>query len=118
MNALPTVLGIVPFIPVAIFCYWVGAGFKAIKNENIDKFIPEIVVVVGGLITTLLFCTIPGYIPAQNWFDAFTLGMVSGSVSVCVNQIYKQFTKEEYYEKETEEDLPLDEEEKTDSEES
>lgn len=109
MNELPTVLGIVPFIPVAIFCYWVGAGFKAIKNENIDKFIPEIVVVVGGLVTTLLFCTIPGYIPAQNWFDAFTLGLVSGSVSVCVNQIYKQWTKEEYYEKDTDEDLPVDE---------
>ena len=97
MNELPTVLGIVPFIPVAIFCYWVGAGCKAIKNENLDKFIPEIVVIVGGLVTTLLYCTINGYIPAQNWFDAFVLGMVSGSVSVCINQIYKQFTKEDTY---------------------
>lgn len=106
MNELPTVLGIVPFIPVAIFCYWVGAGCKAIKNENLDKFIPEIVVIVGGLVTTLLYCTIHGYIPAQNWFDAFVLGMVSGSVSVCINQIYKQWTKVDIYDGPMEGEVP------------
>lgn len=109
MNELPTVLGIAPFVPVVILCYFVGAGFKAINNETLDKFIPEIVAVFGGLVTTLLFNTINGYIPASNWFEAFILGMVSGAVSVYVNQIYKQFTKEEYVEKDTDEDLPLEE---------
>lgn len=112
MNELPTVLGVAPFVPVVILCYFVGAGFKAIKNETLDKFIPEIVAVFGGAVTTLLFNTINGYIPASNWFEAFILGMVSGAVAVYVNQIYKQFTKEEYYEIDTDED-----EEETDPEE-
>lgn len=97
MNELPTVLGIVPFIPVAILCYFVGATIKAFKNENLDRFIPEIVAVFGGIVTAILFKTIDGYIPATNWFEAFILGMVSGSVAVCINQIYKQFTKEDTY---------------------
>ena len=97
MNELPTVLGIVPFIPVAILCYFVGATIKAFKNESLDRFIPEIVAVFGGIVTAILFKTIDGYIPATNWFEAFILGMVSGSVAVCINQIYKQFTKEDTY---------------------
>lgn len=117
MNELPTVLGIAPFVPVVILCYFVGAGFKAINNETLDKFIPEIVAVFGGIVTTVLFTTINGYIPATNWFEAFILGMVSGAVAVYVNQIYKQFTKEEYFEKDTEEDLPIDEGEAEDTEE-
>lgn len=108
MNELPTVLGIAPFVPVVVLCYFVGAGFKAINNETLDKFIPEIVAVFGGLVTTLLFNTINGYIPAANWFEAFILGMVSGAVAVYVNQIYKQFTQEEYVEKDTDEDLPIE----------
>ncbi len=97
MNELPTVLGIVPFIPVAILCYFVGATIKAFKNEGLDRFIPEIVAVFGGIVTAILFKTIDGYIPATNWFEAFILGIVSGAVAVCTNQIYKQFTKEDTY---------------------
>ena len=104
MNELPTVLGVTPFVPIVILCYFVGAGIKAVRNDTLDKFIPEIVAFFGGLVTTLLFCTIKGYIPATNWFEAFILGIVSGAVSVFVNQIYKQFTKEEYYEIDTDED--------------
>lgn len=98
MNVvLPTVLGIAPFVPVSILCYWIGASVKAANNETLDKFIPEIVAASGGLITTLLFITIKGYIPATNWFEAFILGIVSGSVAVFINQIYKQFSKEDTY---------------------
>lgn len=92
MNELPTVLGVTPFVPIVILCYFVGAGFKAIGNERLDKFIPEIVAVFGGAITAVLFNTISGYIPASNWFDAFILGMVSGAVAVFCNQVYKQFS--------------------------
>ena len=109
MNELPTVLGIAPFVPVVILCYFVGAAIKAINNETLDKFIPEIVAVFGGLVTTLLFNTINGYIPVTNWFEAFILGMVSGAVAVYVNQIYKQFTKEDTYDGVFEGEVPNEE---------
>ena len=119
MNVLPTFLGIEPFIPIVALCYFIGVTLKAVKNETLDRFIPEILAFFGGGVAVLLYFTIPGYLPAfaVNWFAALILGIISGAVAVFINQVWKQSTKEEYYEKETEEDLPLDEEdEKTDSE--
>lgn len=92
MNEIPTILGIEPFVPFVILCYILGAVLKAIGNEKLDKYIPEILAVFGGLVAVLIFITIPGYLPvyAANWFAAFILGAVSGLVSVGINQIYKQ----------------------------
>ena len=44
---------------------------------------------------------------------ALAIGIVSGFASTGINQVWKQFTKEdeEFFEEETEDDLPLDEEE-------
>ena len=47
---------------------------------------------------------------------ALAIGIVSGFASTGINQVYQQFSKEEYYEKETEEDLPIEEEEESDGE--
>jgi len=108
--AFPALVGVI---------YLVGAVLKAINNETLDKFIPSICGFVGGVLAIIVYKTIPGYLPADNWLMALYIGIGSGLASVGVNQIYKQFTKEEYVVKDTDEDLPLDEEEKkTDSEES
>ena len=40
---------------------------------------------------------------------ALAIGIVSGFASTGINQVYQQFTKEEYYEMDTDEDLPVDE---------
>lgn len=119
MNVLPTFLGIEPFIPIVALCYFVGAVLKNIRKEELDRFIPDILAFFGGGVAVLLYFTIPGYLPAFaiNWFAALILGMISGAVAVFINQVWKQHTKEEYYEKETEEDLPLDENKKTDGDE-
>lgn len=110
-------LGFIAFPAIVVFCYLVGATFKAINNDTLNKFIPIICGFVGGALGVIVYKTIPGYIPAENWLMALAIGIVSGFASTGINQVYQQFTKEEYYEKETEEDLPLDEEdEKTDSE--
>lgn len=102
-------LGFIAFPAIVVICYLVGATLKAINNEVLDKFIPMICGFIGGGLGVVVFQTIPGYIPADNWLMALAIGIVSGFAATGINQVYKQFTKEEYYEKDTEEDLPLEE---------
>lgn len=105
------------FVPIAGICLLVGATLKAIRNETLDRFIPVICALCGAVLSIIAFNTIPDFIPAKNWLDALFVGGGSGFAATGLHQVYKQYTKEEYYEKETEEDLPLDEEEKTDGDE-
>lgn len=104
-------LGFVAFPAIVVLCYLVGATLKAINNDTLDKFIPMICGFIGGGLGIVVFLTIPGYIPAENWLMALAIGIVSGFAATGVNQVYKQFTQEEYVEKDTDEDLPLDDDE-------
>lgn len=88
-------LGFIAFPAIVVICYLVGATLKAIGNEGLDKFIPVICGFVGGALGVVVFLTIPGYIPAENWLMALAIGIVSGFASVGVNQVYKQFTQDE-----------------------
>lgn len=106
-----TELGFIAFPAIVVICYLAGATLKAINNDTLDKFIPVICGFIGGALGVVVFQTIPGYIPADNWLMALAIGIVSGFAATGINQVYKQFTQEEYYEKETEEDLPVEEEE-------
>lgn len=102
-------LGFIAFPAIVVITYLVGATLKAINNDTLDKFIPVICGFVGGALGVVVFLTIPGYIPAQNWLMALAIGIVSGFASTGINQVYKQFTQEEYVETETDEDLPIEE---------
>lgn len=101
-------LGFIAFPAIVVICYLVGATLKAFNCETLDKFIPVICGFVGGILGVLVFNTIPNYIPADNWLMALAIGIVSGFASTGINQVYRQFTKEEYVDKDTDEDLPLD----------
>lgn len=101
-------LGFIAFPAIVAICYLIGATFKAINNDTLNKFIPMICGFVGGILGVIVFKTIPGYIPADNWLMALAIGIVSGFASTGINQVYQQFTKEEYVVKDTEEDLPLE----------
>lgn len=85
----------IAFPAIVVICYLAGATLKAFNNEGLDKFIPVICGFIGGALGVVVFLTIPGYIPAENWLMALAIGIVSGFASVGVNQVYKQFTKEE-----------------------
>jgi hypothetical protein len=97
-------LGFIAFPAIVVLCYLVGATLKAINNTTLNKFIPVICGFVGGALGVVVFLTIPGYIPAENWLMALAIGIVSGFAATGVNQVYQQFTKEEYYEIDTDED--------------
>ena len=81
------------FVPLAGVIYLIGAGLKAIGNETLDRFIPVICGFCGGILGIVVFKTIPGYLPADNWLLALYVGIGSGLAAVGVNQIYKQFSK-------------------------
>ena len=103
-------LGFIAFPAIVVICYLAGATLKAINNESLDKFIPVICGFLGGLIGVIVFLTIPGYIPADNWLMAIAIGIVSGFAATGINQVYKQFKEAEYYyEAESEDELPEDE---------
>lgn len=84
-------LGFIAFPAIVIVCYLVGATLKAIGYTKLDKFIPVICGFVGGCLGVIVFETIPGYIPAENWLMALAIGIVSGFASTGINQVYKQF---------------------------
>lgn len=104
MNEITTVFGIVTVPAIIIACYILGAVLKAIGNEGLDKFIPPILGTFGGALGVVVFYTIPNYLPAENWLLAFAVGAASGLVSVGVNQIYKQFKADEFYEAESDDE--------------
>jgi len=86
-------LGFIAFPAIVVIIYLVGATLKAINNETLDKFIPVICGFVGGALGVVVYLTIPGYIPAQNWLMALAIGIVSGFASTGINQVYKQFSE-------------------------
>ena len=86
-------LGFIAFPAIVVITYLIGATLKAINNETLDKFIPVICGFVGGALGVVVYLTIPGYIPAQNWLMALAIGIVSGFASTGINQVYKQFSE-------------------------
>ena len=80
----------VAFPAIVVICYLVGFGCKVVGNEKTDKFIPLICGVVGAILGIVMFLTISNFIPADNWAEAVSVGIVSGFAATGINQIYKQ----------------------------
>ena len=81
------------FLPLAGVCFLVGAGLKAIGNEILDKFIPFLCGLFGGILSIIAFKTIPNFIPADNWLMALYVGIGSGLMATGAHQVYKQFSE-------------------------
>lgn len=81
------------FVPLAGVCFLVGAGLKAIGNETLDKFIPFLCGLFGGILSVIAFKTIPNFIPADNWLMALYVGIGSGLMATGAHQVYKQFSQ-------------------------
>ena len=77
---------------ITVISYLVGMGCKAFGR--IDKWIPVIVGVVGGVLGVVGMYTMPEF-PAQDILNALAVGIASGLASTGANQIVKQLTQEE-----------------------
>lgn len=76
------------YIPIiAVVCYCICFAIKKASFIN-DKYIPLIAIVIGG---------ISGALMNGLSYEAVASGIASGGLAVGINQVYKQFTKDDGY---------------------
>ena len=78
-------------IPIAIICYVIGLGLKALKCIN-DACIPVLISICGGILGVIAMFTMSSC-PANDILTAIAIGIMSGLASTGSNQIYKQLNK-------------------------
>ena len=77
---------------ITVISYLVGMACKA--TGKIDKYIPCIVGLIGGILGVVGWKTITGF-PADDVLNAIAVGIASGLASTGVNQIVKQLSQSE-----------------------
>ena len=75
---------------ITVICYLIGMGCKA--YGKIDKWIPIIVGVCGGILGVIGWKTIAQF-PADDILNSIAVGIASGLASTGVNQIVKQLSQ-------------------------
>lgn len=77
---------------IVVICYLIGMGCKA--TGKIDKWIPVIVGIAGGILGVVGWKTIAQF-PADDILNAIAVGISSGLASTGANQIVKQLSQGE-----------------------
>ena len=77
---------------IVVICYLIGMGCKA--TGKIDKWIPVIVGIAGGILGVVGWKTIAQF-PADDILNAIAVGISSGLASTGANQIVKQLSQSE-----------------------
>lgn len=79
---------------VVVICWFIGLCMKnLINSDKVDKFIPCVCGLIGGILGLIIFFTTPDLIAADSWFVALATGIVSGLSATGLDQIKKQLTK-------------------------
>ena len=86
-----TELGIKALPSITIICYVIGMVMKAVGKDEINKWIPSVCGIAGGLMGVAALFIVPDY-PATDYFMAFAIGAVSGLAATGFNQTVKQLT--------------------------
>ena len=84
--------GIAQVAAITAICYLAAQIIKATKLDH--KWLPGICGVLGGILGVAGMYVMPEY-PAADVLTAAAVGIVSGLAATGINQIYKQFSKEE-----------------------
>ena len=90
MNVMD--FGITQVAAITVICYLIGVTCKAIGG--IDKFIPSIVGLVGGILGVVAMYAMPEFI-ASDILSAIAVGIVSGLASTGAHQVVHQLGKDE-----------------------
>lgn len=91
MEAI-NILGITGVAAIVVICWMIGLTVKVSGLDN--KWIPVICGVSGALLGALALSVGMPEFPAQDYFNAVAIGIVSGLGSVGCHQIFKQLTGE------------------------
>lgn len=77
---------------IVVICYLIGEIYKILfKNKDeLFKFIPIFVSLIGGIIGVIMFFLNPEIINVSNFWVAFVVGVISGASATGTNQIIKQ----------------------------
>ena len=75
---------------ITVICYVIGMACKV--TGKIDKWIPVIVGISGGILGVVGWKTITGF-PAEDILNAIAVGIASGLASTGINQIVKQLSQ-------------------------
>ena len=86
---------------IVLLCYLIGEIYKkGCKKEEQKKWIPVVVIGVGGILGIVIYMTNREMIPyASNGWMALEIGMMSGATSTGTNQLIKQIFKNKGEEK-------------------
>lgn len=84
-------------IPAIVVMTWfVALMVKTFtSSKTVEKCIPCICGATGLVLSVIIYLTVPGFIPADNWPTVVCIGIASGFAATGIDQIYKQFTKPE-----------------------
>ncbi|RRG07434.1 MAG: enolase [Lactobacillus sp.] len=86
-------LGIASVAAITVIAYLAGEVCKAVKRLP-DNWIPVICGIVGAILGVVGLYHMPDF-PATDVLTALAVGIVSGFAATGINQIYKQFSKNE-----------------------
>ena len=81
-------LGITGVAAITVICLLIGQAVKASAVDS--KWIPIICGVCGGIIGALALAFHMPDFPAEDYFTAVAVGIMSGLTATGVNQIFKQ----------------------------
>ena len=84
-------IGVATVAAIIVICYLIGMIVKATALDS--KWIPIICGVCGGVIGALALAFHMPDFPADDYFTAVAVGIMSGLTATGVNQIFKQLSR-------------------------
>nr|DAR05231.1 MAG TPA: holin [Bacteriophage sp.] len=84
-------IGVATVAAIIVICYLIGMVVKATALDS--KWIPVICGVCGGIIGALALAFHMPDFPAEDYFTAVAVGIMSGLTATGVNQIFKQMSR-------------------------
>lgn len=90
MNNINTI-GVATVAAIIVICYLIGMVVKATALDS--KWIPIICGACGGIIGALALAFHMPDFPAEDYFTAIAVGIMSGLTATGVNQVLKQMSR-------------------------
>ena len=84
-------IGVATVAAIIVICYLIGMIVKATALDS--KWIPIICGVCGGVIGALALAFHMPDFPAEDYFTAIAVGIMSGLTATGVNQMFKQLSR-------------------------